>query len=447
MTLRLMARGEFAITAETLAKSYNLVHYQNNFYMPHDLSSDQHGLVSDQSVWNLQTPRMLFKHANKMGGILFESDSQRRSYLVMLEQFCHRIDEPVHEVLVRKDGQVARLSGTSTEPTTGEFVPNYLDYEVGQDRNDIQWVMERITEWVGSEDDAHSLLHHLATILSPDWSAGKLVLLIGAGSNGKSTLLKMVHKLLGAHNISGVTRQMMAERSPAIHEINGKLLNLVYDADRSYLKDSSVEKTLVVGEPLYLRMLFSSDLTPVQSNCLFIEGLNQEPKAADKSRALQRRISRFYFPNSYKDDEAFLKKCLDSRTISALLALILEHYVAPEEKAVKLKATTKGDDMMVDYNLLNSPIHQFVEWLVKEDVSWIDKFLTGRPELDPLIKSFMNWRLGEGMSAMSSADVLRLFRDDFDVVWTSRRVAGKPTKYRVIAGAKTDIAQLLNALK
>ncbi len=447
MALRRMDRGEFARVAELLATSFNLVYYQDNFYIPEDLVTEQFGMPGPNSVWHLQQPWQLFRFANQFGDILFENDAQRRSYLLLLEQFSEQIHEPVHEILVRKDGQLALLDGTTVKPTTGSFVPNYIRYEVGQDQTAKDWVFERIAEWVSSPDDAHSLLNHFATILSPGWSAGKLVLLIGGGSNGKSTLLKMVEKLLGKENISGVTRQMMAERSPAIHEINGRLLNLVFDAERGYLKDSSVEKTLIVGEPLHVRMLFSSDLTRVQSNCLFVEGLNSEPKAADKSFALQRRISRYYFPNIYADDESFLRRCLCDESISALLALLLEHYVNQDEKSAKLKATTKSNDMAVDYNLLNSPVHQYVEHLIKLDNSWIQKFESGRPEMDPIISGFMNWRLGEGLNALSSADAIRLFRDDFEITWTSRRVNGKPVKYRVLDKPRSDMVQLLTTLK
>lgn len=447
MTLRRMDRGEFARIAELLAQSYNLVFYQDNFYIPENLTTKSFGMPGAESVWHLQPPKKLFRFANKNGDILFENDAQRRSYLLMLEQFSEEVFDPVHEVLVRKDGKLALLDGTAVKDTTGDFVPNYIRYEVGQDQDVKDWVFARIAEWVDSVDDAHSLLNHFATTLSPGWSAGKLVLLIGGGSNGKSTLLKMIHKMFGKENISGVTRQMMAETSPAIHEINGRLLNLVFDADRTYLKDSSTEKTLIVGEPKAVRMLFSSDLTTVQSNCLFVEGLNSEPKAADKSYALQRRISRYYFPNQYPDDEAFLRRCLSDESISALLALLLEHYVAPEDKAVKLKATAKSNDMAVDYNLLNSPVHQYVESLIRSDPDWIEKFEKGRQELDPLIVGFMNWRLGEGHNALSSADAIRLFRDDFELSWTSRRVNGKPTKYRVLDAPRSDMVQLLNTLK
>ena len=68
-------------------------------------------------------------------------------------------------------------------------------------------------------------------------------------------------------------------------------------------------------------------------------------------------------------------------------------------------------------------------------------------ELDPLITGFMNWRLGEGHNALSSADAIRLFRDEFEIARTSRRVNGKPVKYRVLDKPRSDMVQLLQTLK
>lgn len=447
MALRRRTRGDLASIAENLAIAYNLVCYKEQFYIPTDRETGQFGVPGPQSVWDVQSTKRIFKFANDRGDILFENDGQKRSFFLMLEQFSTQVFDDVDDVLVTSAGRIARLSGTTVADTTGDFVPNHINFEIGTDPNDIAWVFNNIREWVDSDDDAHSLLHHLATILSPGWSAGKLVLLLGSGSNGKSTLLKMVQRLLGKSNISRVTRQMMAERNPATLAVNGSLLNLVFDADRSYLKDSSMEKTLIVGEPYPVRPLYSNDLVDAQSNCLFIEGLNSEPKTADKSYALQRRISRFWFPNTYAVDDAFEKKCLSDPMISALLALLLEHYVHPDDKAAKLTSTSRGSELMVDYNLLNSPVHQYVQYLVNQDSDYIEKFEAGRQDVDPVIKGFMSWRLGEGLAALSTADAIRMFREEFEIATTSRRVNGKPQKYRVLAAPKNDMLQLLTTLK
>src|SRR5690606_17153090 len=88
---------------------------------------------------------------------------------------------------------------------TGEFTPNYLDVPYSEESPLREELFGIITEWLGDdEEQAHSLLHHLATALQTKWSAVKYVLLIGDGRNGKGTLLKMFYDLLGEVNISSI---------------------------------------------------------------------------------------------------------------------------------------------------------------------------------------------------------------------------------------------------
>ena len=88
---------------------------------------------------------------------------------------------------------------------------------LNEDVADKDRVFGVITEWLDSEEEAHSLLHHLATALAPGWSAVKYVLLLGEGRNGKSLLMKMLHQMIGWDNVSSVTRQNDRRAEPGGH--------------------------------------------------------------------------------------------------------------------------------------------------------------------------------------------------------------------------------------
>lgn len=62
------------------------------------------------------------------------------------------------------------------------------------------------------------------------------------GSNGKSTLLNMITRLLGRENASFLSLQDTAERFRLI-EVYGKAANIGDDIPNSYLPDSSVFKS------------------------------------------------------------------------------------------------------------------------------------------------------------------------------------------------------------
>lgn len=282
--------------------------------------------------------------------------------------------------------------------------------------------------------------------LAPGWSAVKYVLLIGDGRNGKSVLLSMLQDLFGASNVSNVTRQQIAERLPVCVELNNKLLNIIFDGEMAYIKDSSMEKTLIAGEPGSVRLLYENGNTRVQTNALFLEALNSEPKTRDKSGALQKRLSRFWFPNTYPIDMAFEKRMRSDELLGAFLSLLLDHFVTKYELADKLKQTSGSSALQVEQNLLNSPLHQFVSYLVSSDASWNDR-LRQPVMVDPLVDSFMAWRVNEGFTEFSTADVKRLFKEGFSTDWKTVREAGKVVKKQRLLEPKPEILALLNQLK
>lgn len=207
-----------------------------------------------------------------------------------------------------------------------------------------------------------------------------------------------------------------------------------------------MEKTLIAGEPGYVRLLYENGNTRVQTNALFLEALNSEPKTRDKSGALQKRLSRFWFPNTYPIDMAFEKRMRSDELLGAFLSLLLDHFVTKYELADKLKQTSGSSALQVEQNLLNSPLHQFVSYLVSSDASWNDR-LRQPVMVDPLVDSFMAWRVDEGFTEFSTADVKRLFKEGFSTDWKTVREAGKVVKKQRLLEPKPEILALLNQLK
>lgn len=438
-----------ANAARTLAESYELVQHGSITYIPAHWQTEEVGPCDPvDRIWLPLSRNDKRRLANNISHILFANDSEVTNFDLMLRQFAHEDESKVKSLLLRTQQGLRLLDpeGNLLEPT-GQFHPNVLTPPLNEDPDDKAEVFGVISGWLNSDEEAHSLLHHLATSLSPSWSAVKYILLIGDGRNGKSVLLSMLSDLYGAGNVSNVTRQQIADRLPVCVELNDKLLNIVYDGEMTYIKDSSMEKTLVAGEPGVVRLLYENGNTRVQTNALFLEALNYEPKTRDKSGALQKRLSRFWFPNTYPLDMAFEKTMRSERMLGAFLSLLLDHFVQEHELADKLKQTAGAVTLQVEQNLINSPLHQFVEHLVLQDPKWIERFRTTGTMVEPLVDSFMAWRVQEGFTEYSSTDVKRLFKDGFRTDWKTFRENGKVVKKQRIIGAKPDILAMLAQLE
>ena len=446
--LELSSKATLARAARTVAESYELVQHGSHTFIPcHWLTEAIGPLPAAERIWQPLTRNDKRRLANQTQNILFATDSELTNFDLMLRQFAIEDESVIQHLLVRTEDGLKMLdeTGTLVEPT-GQFCPNVLKPVLNTDEAAKAEVFDVIKGWLNSEEEAHSLLHHLATALCPGWSAVKYVLLIGDGRNGKSVLLSMLQDLFGASNVSNVTRQQIAERLPVCVELNNKLLNIIFDGEMAYIKDSSMEKTLIAGEPGYVRLLYENGNTRVQTNALFLEALNSEPKTRDKSGALQKRLSRFWFPNTYPIDMAFEKRVRSDELLGAFLSLLLDHFVTKYELADKLKQTSGSSALQVEQNLLNSPLHQFVSYLVSSDASWNDR-LRQPVMVDPLVDSFMAWRVNEGFTEFSTADVKRLFKEGFSTDWKTVREAGKVVKKQRLLEPKPEILALLNQLK
>ena len=447
--LELSSKQALAKTAQVLADSYELVLHGTTLYMPAYWKTEELGPCGPvERIWLPMTREDKRRLANKMGNILFANDSEITNFDLMLRQYAQEDESNTTSLLVRTEGglQVLTEDGSLINPD-GQFRPNCLRPVVNTNPADSKEVFNVISGWLSSDEAAHSLLNHLATALNPGWSAVKYLLLIGDGRNGKSVLLSMLSDIFGTENISNVTRQQIADRLPVCVELNNKLLNIVYDGEMAYIKDSSMEKTLIAGEPGYVRMLYENGNTRVQTTALFLEALNREPKTRDKSGALQKRLSRFWFPNVYAIDTQFEKYMRSERMLGAFLALLLEHFVQESEIAEKLQQTKEGQALEVEQQVINSPLMQYLEHLISHDPSQIEKLEQGGQQLEPLVGSFMSWRIQEGYSEYSTADVTAMFKEGFETRRKSFRESGKILKKWVLEKPKPSIQALLDQLK
>lgn len=447
--LELKTKQQLARDSFTMASSFSLVRHHNITYLPVDYETREADPppAEDRTIWLPLTRDSIRRMASSQFDTLFANDSELSNFDFMLAQNASYNNKPAGELLVRTSEGLRQLTGDGKlEDPTGDFVPNTVYPMLNEDVAHKDRVFSVLAEWVNSEEEAHSLLHHLATSLSPGWSAVKYVILLGEGRNGKSVMLKMLLALFGRENVSTVTRQHIAEQNPVVCELNGKLLNLVFDGRSEYLKDSGTEKSLVAGEIAPIRRLYESTPTMVQTNALFIEGLNREPKSNDKSSALQKRLVRFQFPNVYALDHVFEKAMLNEESLGAFLALLIDHYVAEGELAHKLAPTQKAMALQLEHMYVNSMALQYLKFLEENDPLGVAGLL-GDP-LTALVQKFQSWRVKENdLGTWAEPDVAALFTPLLNTERQSIRTAAGPRKVRVITSVKPEAQAFLENVR
>lgn len=176
---------------------------------------------------------------------------------------------------------------------------------------------EEVERWldliVPQPDDREMLLQYIGYSMTRDTRFQKMLILLGLGGSGKSTLIRMDEKIIGSENISNISLKELSQRF-ASYGLLGKLLNSCADLEVSALEDTSVIKKVLGEDSLraeakgkdaisfknYAKLIFSTNELPLvlseKTNGfyrrLLILNMNNQPehKRADYLEILSREI-------------------------------------------------------------------------------------------------------------------------------------------------------------
>lgn len=191
---------------------------------------------------------------------------------------------------------------------------------------------------------------------------GKCFILTGEGSNGKSTFLTMVQKMLGEENIASLDlKELDAKFQNA--ELFGKLANIGDDISDEFIVNASVFKKLVTGNRIqvqhkgerpfefnnYAKMLFSA---------------NNIPRIKDKSGAVLRRLLIIPFNARFSSSDADYD---NSITFKLQSKEVMEYMIQLGLKSLKEvivnKEFTESDKIKIEiaeYEEMNNPVKAFL---------------------------------------------------------------------------------------
>jgi hypothetical protein len=429
----------------------NLVTYHGVVYEARDFETGEAYPEPNRAVWIEQTDDDLMDIARGLD-MLFANPNEFASFKYMIRQGSTRIKEALPYVMVKHNDGLAYLTDHGLIEVEKEgFTPNFINHRIiskdEEEYAEVKQLFRVITEWTGDADQAHSLLYHLSTALQPGWAAVKYLLLLGVGRNGKGLLLAMFRKLLGKGNVSGVLRQDIAARRAIIATLNNRLANIVFDGPMSYIAESGPEKTLTAGEPLDIELKFENQPFTVQTNALFIEALQKEPKARDKSSALQKRLVRFHFPNVYEKDLMFEHVMTSDRMMDAFLTLLWEHWVDELSISSKLKLTEGSQDLQINNDLERSPILAFIEATNRTTPGFIEEIKGGKYPADTFVAALQPWLASQNYGDRTVTAIWEQLADHFVIERKTKREGGKPITRKVLGRILPDTWRALNTLE
>ena len=102
-----------------------------------------------------------------------------------------------------------------------------------------------VQEWLmfigNTPEDIEMLCQFSGLCLTRDTRQQKFLILNGGGGTGKSTVIRMIEKMIGTENISNISLNQLTQRFQAFG-LMGKLLNSCADLEIDALSDTSILK-------------------------------------------------------------------------------------------------------------------------------------------------------------------------------------------------------------
>jgi putative DNA primase/helicase len=128
----------------------------------------------------------------------------------------------------------------------------------------------------------------LAWMMSTENSIQKAVLLLGEGSNGKSTFLRMCVAFVGKWNTAALSLHKLEQDKFAAARLTGKLANVCPDLPTAHLSSTSMFKALTGGDVLSAEYKFKDSFEYVPF-CKLVFSANRPPQSDDATHGFFRR--------------------------------------------------------------------------------------------------------------------------------------------------------------
>jgi putative DNA primase/helicase len=151
-------------------------------------------------------------------------------------------------------------------------------------------------------------------------------MLVGEGSNGKSTLIKTLITLLGKENCSNRSLQELTSDRFAKADLNNKMANFFLDLPAKKILDSGDFKILVSGDRISAQKKHQQPFA-FENHAKLVFSANQIPEVEDKSYAYYRRWVIIPFNRTFEGeekDEHLIDKLTTEQELSGILNLALK---------------------------------------------------------------------------------------------------------------------------
>ena len=190
-------------------------------------------------------------------------------------------------------------------------------------------------------------------------------MLVGSGSNGKSTYLKLIETFLGKENVSNISLQELCEDRFKAAELVGKLANIYADLPKNPIRYTGKFKMLTGGDRILVEKKYK-DPFPIENKAVFVFSANELPQVNDQTYAFWRRWIIVEFPNTFEKNEGLIEELTTEEELSGFLNKVLLAMTRIEVKGVT--RTKAVERIMEEWMKKANSVYAFVQDCIERDI-------------------------------------------------------------------------------
>jgi putative DNA primase/helicase len=374
-------------------------------------------ILKDVSLLNDPETGLLYKW-NKIHWEIFKEDYVKRLCLKLLgeESQANRVNDAAfqarvlssipHGRMVNDRGSwvciqngMLNLETLELRPHEKSFYSTHalpVNFELMPKKFCNRW-LKFLSETIQTQEVIDQLQEFFGYCLTRDTRYGKALFLFGPGSDGKSTVIKILRHMVGVHNCSSISLTDLEDQFLRSSLYN-KLLNTSTEVGAKAL-DSPYFKAIVTGDPISAAFKHQDSFEFDPYSKIVVAG-NKKLRVLDNSDGFFRRVLPIEFKQQFlngAEDTGLEGKLLEELSEIFFWALEGLHRLREQDGFTRCDET---EDLLMEYKVANNPVLSFVE----------DKCELGEGKTIPkeeLFKAYDTWARGKNFMPMSYDNFFR----------------------------------------
>ena len=196
------------------------------------------------------------------------------------------------------------ITGEIMKSTAEYFSTNRIPHNLG-DSDETPILDKLFADWLGKEKQL--FLQEIAIYcMLPDYPIHRIFCLVGEGSNGKSTFIRFIHKLVGANNACSVSMDGIMTNRFEAWNMYRKLLAEMGETNYDSLKRTDMLKKLS-GQDSVTFERKGADPISAKNNAKIVISTNSVPETNDRTDGFYRRWLTVIFNRKFPDGRDILQ--------------------------------------------------------------------------------------------------------------------------------------------